>query len=118
MNQIWVTFRRAGVHKYPAAGVDPQLADSSYLQFEHRHLFYVKINLEVFQDDRCVEYHMLLRWAESLYDGGMLNFDNQSCEMIARALGEKVRAEYPGRWCAVEVSEDGECGSIIEFPVD
>ena len=40
--QIWVTFQREGVHCYPAAATDPQLAtgdeyDVSFLANPHRH---------------------------------------------------------------------------------
>ena len=39
---IWVTFRKEGIHKYPAALTDPKLAtgdeyDVSFLGHPHRH---------------------------------------------------------------------------------
>ena len=41
---IWVTFRKEGIHKYPAALDDPKLAtgdeyDVSFLGYPHRHIF-------------------------------------------------------------------------------
>ena len=43
---IWVTFRKEGIHKYPAALDDPKLAtgdeyDVSFLGYPHRHIFQV-----------------------------------------------------------------------------
>ena len=42
---IWVTFQREGIHKYPAAATDPNLADVSFLANEHRHIFHFKVAL-------------------------------------------------------------------------
>ena len=44
---IWVTFRKEGIHKYPAALDDPALAtgdeyDVSFLGYPHRHIFHFK----------------------------------------------------------------------------
>ena len=41
--QIWVSFQREGIHKYPAALEDPKLAtndeyDVSFLGYPHRHI--------------------------------------------------------------------------------
>ena len=45
---IWVTFRKEGIHKYPAALDDPKLAtgkgdDVSFLGHPHRHIFHFKV---------------------------------------------------------------------------
>ena len=45
---IWVTFRKEGLHKYPAALDDPKLAtgdeyDVSFLGYVHRHIFHFKV---------------------------------------------------------------------------
>ena len=42
---IWVTFKKEGIHKYPAALDDPKLAtggwdDVSFLGYPHRHIFH------------------------------------------------------------------------------
>ena len=46
---IWVTFRKEGIHKYPAALDDPKLAtgdeyDVSFLGYPHRHIFHFKVS--------------------------------------------------------------------------
>src|SRR5210317_2207472 len=69
---IWVTFRKEGIHKYPAALDDPNLAtgdwdDVSFLGYPHRHIFHFKVWLEVFHDDRDVEFIQFKRWLERLY---------------------------------------------------
>ncbi len=107
--KIMVTFQRAGLHRYPLA---PD--DVSYLSSVHRHLFKFKVTLQVWHDDREIEFHQFLNWLESLY-GSRLSMDYKSCEMLARELVEVVTFRYPGRFTAVEVWEDGECGSVVEF---
>lgn len=113
--KIWVTFQRKGLHKFPAAASDPALADVSYLGYPHRHLFKFKVTIQVWHDDREIEFHQFLNWVESLYDDKVLELDFMSCEMIADALAEKIQARYPGRSLMIDVSEDGECGAQCEY---
>ena len=54
-------------------------------------------------------------YLHNLYTDGLLELDNQSCEMMASALLSIVKEQYPGRSVDVEVSEDGECGSIVSY---
>ena len=59
--KIWVTFQKEGLHKYPAALDDPMLAtgdefDVSFLGYIHRHIFKFKVAIEVFHDDRDIEF--------------------------------------------------------------
>ena len=58
---IWVTFRKEGIHKYPAALDDPKLAtgdeyDVSFLGVPHRHIFHFRIWIDVFHNDRDIEF--------------------------------------------------------------
>ncbi len=101
-NQIWVTFKKEGIHKYPAALDDPKLAtgdwdDVSFLGYPHR------------------EFIQFKRWLERLYSDGTLELDYRSCEMISDALAEKINEKYPGRKIEIEVSEDGENGSVSRY---
>lgn len=113
--KIWVTFKRKGYHKYPAAGTNPKLADVSYLANEHRHLFGFKVSIEVKHDDREIEFHQFLNWIEGLYDEGILQLDYKSCEMMAEDLFRSIVAVYPGRAIEIEVNEDGECGAVCSW---
>lgn len=110
---IYVTFQRKGIHMYPDAGVSERLSDVSYLASPHRHLFKFRIQIEVFHNDREVEFHQFLNWIESFYDSGVLELNNKSCEMIAMDLAEKIVEKYSLRDLKIEVSEDGECGAIL-----
>ena len=114
---IWVTFRKEGIHKYPAALTDPNLADVSFLGHPHRHIFHFKVWIEVFHDDRDLEFIQFKRWMEGLYNEGTLQLDFKSCEMISDDLYAQVTAKYPGRHITIDVSEDGENGSFAEYPV-
>ena len=120
---IWVTFRKEGIHKYPAALTDPNLAtgdeyDVSFLGHPHRHIFHFRVWISVQHNDRDIEFIQFKRWLESLYNGqgSVLSLDYKSCEMIARELHATVVARYPGRETWIEVSEDGENGCFIKFP--
>jgi len=107
---IWVTFQKEGIHKYPAALEDPKLADVSFLGYPHRHMFHFRIELEVFHDDRDVEFILLKRELEGLYNENTLQLDYKSCEMIAQDLAKYIQTKYPNRSLAIEVSEDNENG--------
>ena len=111
---IWVTFQREGIHKFPAAATDPNLADVAFLANEHRHIFHFNVSIEVFHNDRDIEFIQFKRWLESLYQGTLeLNF--KSCEMISDDLYEVIASRYPGRDIVITVSEDGENGATISY---
>ena len=142
--KIWVTFRLEGVHKYPAALTDPSLAtgdeyDVSFLGYPHRHIFHFRVWIDVFHNDRDIEFIQFKRWLLSLYakTGGShvlrdrtvsdnpdrtglaptstLQLDYKSCEMIADDLYIQIASRYPGRAVWIEVAEDGENGCLIKY---
>ena len=113
---IWITFRKEGIHKYPAALDDPKLAtgdeyDVSFLGYPHRHIFHFKVGIEVFHDDRDIEFIQFKRWLEKLYSDKTLQLNFKSCEMISDDLYAEIIKRYPNRDVEIEVSEDGENGS-------
>ncbi len=130
-SMIWVTFQKEGIHKYPAALDDPKLAtggwdDVSFLGYPHRHIFKFRVSIEVFHNDRDIEFIQFKRWLQRLYDmapdGGeghsntkVLELDYKSCEMISDELFEKIAERYPERSVHIEVSEDGENGCFIKY---
>ena len=121
-SMIWVTFRKEGLHKYPAALDDPNLAtgeadDVSFLGYIHRHIFHFTVSIEVFHDDRDIEFIQFKRWLESLYADGTIELDYKSCEMICDDLAQQINNKYPGRKLVLTVSEDGENGATIEYEV-
>ena len=118
--KIWVTFRKEGIHKYPAASTDPQLAtgdeyDVSFLGVPHRHIFHFQVWIDVFHNDRDIEFIQFKRWLEKLYSGGTLELNFKSCEMIADDLYLQIADRYPGRAVWIEVAEDGENGCLIKY---
>lgn len=112
---IFVTFLKEGIHKYPAAATDPKLESVSFLGSPHRHIFHFRVTLDVFHNDRDVEFIMFKRELEALYGNGTLQMDYQSCEMLAEGLIEYISSRYPERNISVEVSEDGENGATLVF---
>ncbi len=118
---IWVTFRKEGIHLYPAAKDDPALAtgdwdDVSFLGVAHRHIFHFKVRIQVEHNDRDIEFIQFKRWLERLYDDSVIELNHKSCEMIADDLYEQISTKYPGRFVEIEVAEDGENGCSIFYP--
>jgi hypothetical protein len=113
---IWITFQKEGIHKYPAALEDPKLEAVSFLGYPHRHMFHFKVEVEVFHDDRDIEFILFKRELESLYDEKTLELDYKSCEMICDDLAKYIKDKYPGRSITIQVSEDGENGARCYYP--
>ena len=120
--KIWVTFQKEGIHCYPAAASDPQLAtgdqfDVSFLASPHRHIFHFRVWIEVFHDDRDIEFIQFKRWLEGLYSGpsSVLQLNYKSCKMISDDLYLQIAGRYPGRSVWIEVSEDNENGALIKY---
>lgn len=123
--KIWVTFQREGVHMYPGADKDPKLAtgdwdDVSFLGVPHRHIFHFRVEIEVFHDDRDIEFIQFKRWMERLYQpvdssSSVLELNHKSCEMIAEELAHEINERYPNREFSVSVAEDNENGATLTF---
>jgi len=118
--KIWITFRREGIHRYPAAATDPALCtageyDVSFLANAHRHIFHFRVWIDIFHNDRDIEFIQFKRWLESLYRKDILQLDFKSCEMIADDLYISIAERYPNRAVWIEVAEDGENGCLIKY---
>jgi hypothetical protein len=118
--KIWVTFRKEGIHCYPAAATDPTLAtgdeyDVSFLGSPHRHIFHFRVWIDVLHNDRDIEFIQFKRWLENLYKDGILQLDHKSCEMMADDLYAEIAGRYPERAVWIEVAEDGENGALIKY---
>ena len=120
--KIWVTFRREGIHCYPAAATDPKLNtageyDVAFLASPHRHIFHFRVWIDVWHNDRDIEFIQFKRWLESLYNcsNTVLALDWKSCEMIADDLYTQIAGRYPERAVWIEVAEDGENGCLIKY---
>ena len=120
--KIWVTFRKEGIHCYPAAATDPALAtgdeyDVSFLGSPHRHIFHFRVWIDVLHNDRDIEFIQFKRWLENLYKDGILQLDHKSCEMMADDLYAEIAGRYPDRAVWIEVAEDGENGALIKYEI-
>ena len=120
--KIWVTFQKEGIHCYPAAATDPMLAtgdeyDVSFLGTPHRHIFHFQVWIDVFHNDRDIEFIQFKRWLENLYKDNILALDYKSCEMISDDLYTQIASRYPDRAVWIEVAEDGENGALIKYEI-
>ena len=120
LRTIFVRFEKEGIHKYPAAATDPNLAtgdeyDVSFLATPHRHIFHFEVSIEVFHNDRDIEFIQFKRWLENQYSQNILELNYKSCEMISDDLYEIIATRYPDRNIAIQVSEDNENGATIVY---
>ena len=107
---IWVTTSFIGFHRWTDA---PE--KTKFLRLMHRHIFHIKLQIEVFHNDRELEFFDIKERLESFVN---INFSNKedigSCEMIGEKIIDYFRKKYGcNRKYKVEVSEDNENGSII-----
>lgn len=107
---IYVKFQKEGIHCYPDApeGVE-------FLKHPHRHMFHFDVQIEVFHDDRDIEFILFKRELEGLYSDGTLQLDYKSCEMMAMDLHKYINDKYQNRDVILDISEDGENGARIKF---
>jgi len=120
MRTIFVRFQKEGIHCYPAAATDPALAtsdeyDVSFLATPHRHIFHFEVTIEVFHNDRDIEFIQFKRWLENQYSQSILELNYKSCEMISDDLYEIIATRYPDRNIIIRVSEDDENGALIMY---
>jgi|TARA_R110000868_G_scaffold174403_1_gene411107 hypothetical protein len=123
--KIFVKFQKEGIHMYPGADKDPNLAtggwdDVSFLGVPHRHIFHFCVWIDVFHNDRDIEFIQFKRWLERLYSAAdnstpTLQLDHKSCEMIADDIYIQIAQRYPDRAVWIEVSEDNENGCLIKY---
>ena len=111
--KIFVTFQKEGIHQYPNApgGVE-------FLRHPHRHMFHFRVEIDVFHNDRDIEFILFKREMERLYSDGILEVNHKSCEMMADDLADYIYEKYPHRNFVIEISEDGENGAICRYPAN
>jgi len=111
-NYIWVTAEQDFVHKYPDA---PRAV--SFLRNEHRHNFKFKVYIQVFKNDRDIEFFIFQRLVKGILKNMPYNLEAKSCETIADDLYAEIIKKHPNRKMIIEVSEDGENGAVKQFTV-
>ena len=100
---VWVKTSFTGFHRWKDAS-----AEVAYLRDWHRHVFHVRVMVEVTHDNRDVEFHLLKGKVDQYLkeDYADQHFE-ASCEQIAVNLLDRFNAAL------VEVSEDGENGATV-----
>lgn len=117
---IYVTFKKEGIHCYPDAADNPKLAtgdwdDVSFLANRHRHIFHFRVEVEVFDNDRDLEFIQEKRFMERLYNG-VLELNHKSCEMLSDELFAILNKRYNyNRDIRIDISEDGENGCYMFY---
>lgn len=115
--KVIVTNNFRGYHKYAEA---PN--DVAFLREMHRHVFNVKTTIEVFHNERDIEFFQLQSHIEHFvrcrYEHRCGDFIEgiyiNSCESLAESIMNNLHDVYPGRRVRVEVWEDNENGAIVE----
>lgn len=110
MKSIIVKTTFKGFHKWSNA---PKPVD--FLKSLHRHLFVVFLKIEVFHNDREVEFFMLQSDLENFIKKRIaVKKDVGSCEEIAEQILKNFENyNNKKRCCEVQVWEDMENGAII-----
>lgn len=108
MNYIWITTNFEGFHFYPKAP-----SEVSFLRNRHRHIFFIKIFIEVYHNDREIEFFMFKNFINKFIKNTNLN--EKSCEMIADDIYNYIIQKYKNRKIIIEVSEDNENGCKNEY---
>lgn len=92
----------------------PQEVD--FLRNPHRHDFLVSCEIEVYHNDRELEFFMVLHRLEHYINNVLIpNSDvTSSCEQFAGKILSFLIETYGNRKIKVEVSEDGKSSAIVE----
>ena len=98
------------IHRYVGA---PR--EVMYLRNQHRHMFNYEVELEVYHDDRELEFIMVKHEIEDYLSRRESNWtDETSCEQMAEFIGLCLQAKYGfERSLSVSVFEDNENGAKI-----
>ena len=73
------------------------------------------MGIQVFHNDRDIEFIQFKRWLEKSFNDGTLQLDHKSCEMVSDDLYEMIATRYHDRNIEITVSEDGENGATIFY---
>ena len=105
-----------GIHRYKDA---PEQV--LFLRGYHRHIFNVKTKIEVFHDDRELEFIIVKRAIDNFLksktentEGEYWFMENLSCEQVARQIYDFLIKQYGERKIIIEISEDGENSAVLE----
>ena len=111
-NSILVKTNFEGLHQYVNA---PN--EVAFLRDLHRHIFYVEAEIEVFDDDRELEFVIVKRAINKfLYSKPFSS--TASCEQMARQIAKYLVEQFGSRNICVTVLEDNENGGRVYYYED
>lgn len=95
-----------GFHRYSGAPAEVQ-----FLENVHRHSFKCSALIEVFHDNRELEFFIVQKKLKAKYpDGTFVG----SCEMVCKDVIQFLQSYYGNnRFYEIEVSEDGENSAVV-----
>ena len=108
---IYITTKFEGFHKYVNA---PD--EVAYLRNTHRHLFGVKVKIQVYSNDREIEFIIFKHRIEEFVKRFSGDNDALSCEMMAEQIYDYIKninSILYNRKIEVIVNEDEENGAIV-----
>jgi hypothetical protein len=106
MITIFIRTQFAGVHSYPKAD-----GKHEYLQYPHRHIFHVEVEVKVMHEERDIEFLTFKQYIDEYCTRWSVPTTN-SCETMARHIALHL-IDIKLHPIKVSVSEDGENGSIF-----
>lgn len=123
MSQLYIIVKTEfeAIHNYPNAPNEVE-----FLRNPHRHIFHVECEIEVFHDDRELEFIIVKRALERFIQRtyGCNDIGSTSCEMIATVIQRYLKKRYhldaetyPSqsfRNVKVKVLEDNENGCYLK----
>lgn len=117
MKSITAKTSYEGIHCWPEA---PE--EVSYLRNPHRHIFNIEVQVEVYSDDRDIEFitlkHRIDDWLNLQFDeNGVWQMGRLSCEQVAEMVIDLVQEKLNDKERVIScyVDEDGENGATVTY---
>ena len=85
--------------------------DVAFLRNLHRHMFFVEVHIELFHEDRELEFYRVKRQLKTILDE-IVKPSHFSCEMYSDQIHRHLTAKYPNRKMTIGVYEDDLEGSV------
>ena len=119
---ITVNFDLNGVHNWGNCDIDTV----NFLKYIHHHNFNFIIEVQVFHNDRELEFikvqsevmNFLCNRYPNYKNLVALDFSGQSCEMLATEILDFILSKYGTRTCKISVGEDGKYFGNIYYNVE
>lgn len=105
---IFVTTQFEGLHRWKDA---PE--ETKFLRNFHRHVFFVKLTVNVKHDDRELEFFEVKARLQRAISVVVNRGNTGSCEQIAIKLLGYLSEHLKNRQLICEVSEDNENGAVV-----